>query len=125
MNIISIDWAIKKPLFYYDGIIVKETFNPSDIKADIILIETGAPYSLITYLSQINSKILIVKGEETDKFRNGIKKSDSDDAIAIFELYKINPDLFVEIQERNVIENKLKYHIKMRSSIITFNYKNE
>ncbi len=118
MNIISIDWAIKKPLFYYDGTTVKETFNPRDIKADTILIETGAPYSLIAHLSQIKSKILMVKGEETNKFRNGVKTSDADDAIAIFELYKVKPELFVEVEERNIVENKLKYHIKMRSALL-------
>ena len=118
MNITSVDWSIKKPLCYYDGTTVKETFNPKDIKGDIILIETGAPYSLFTYLSQTNSKVLTVKGEETNKFRNGVKTSDADDAIAIFELYRVNPELFIEIEERNVIENKLKYHVKMRSSLL-------
>jgi len=118
MNIISVDWSIKKPLCYYDGTTVKETFNPRDIKGDLILIETGAPYSLFAYLSQTNSKVLVVKGEETNKFRNGVKTSDADDAIAIFELYKVKPELFIEIEERNVIENKLKYHIKMRSTLL-------
>jgi len=118
MNIISVDWSIKKPLCYYDGTTVKETFNPRDIKGDLILIETGAPYSLFAYLSQTNSKVLVVKGEETNEFRNGVKTSDADDAIAIFELYKVKPELFVEIEERNVVENKLKYHIKMRSALL-------
>jgi len=118
MNIIAVDWSIKKPLCYYDGTTSKETFDPKDIKGDIILIETGAPYSLFAYLSQTNVKVLTVKGEETDKFRNGVKTSDADDAIAIFELYKIKPELFIEIDQRNIVENRLKYHVKMRSSLL-------
>ena len=118
MNIISVDWSIKKPLCYYDGTTSKETFNPKDIKGDLILIEIGAPYSLFAYLSQTNAKVLVVKGEETNKFRNGVKKSDADDAIAIFELYKVNPELFIEIDQRNVVENRLKYHVKMRSALL-------
>lgn len=115
MNILSVDWAIKKPLYIYDGNEVKETYNPKDIKADIVLLERGAPYSLIAQLN--NCKILMVAGEDTSKFRGGIKKTDAEEAVDIYLLYQQKPELFNEIEHRNVIENKLKYHIKMYYSV--------
>jgi len=124
-RIISIDWAIKKPLYYYDGIEIKTTHNPNDIKSDIILIEVGAPYSLIAQLSQNNSKILMISGEETKKYRDSkqIPKSDENDAICIFNLYSENHNLFTEIEQRSISDNKLKYLIKMYYSLLQSNIK--
>lgn len=113
MSIVSVDWSIRKPLYYYDGVQVKTTYNPLDIRATTILIETGVHKNLVYQLSKICNEILYVKGEETNKYREskGIDKTDENDVRCIFELYNQSPELYKEMESRNIKEDELMFHI--------------
>lgn len=121
------DWAKKKPFcLTYDGVNV-ELFNTAEeigniIESkgiEVILIETGAPYSVIAQIARDNCKILEILGNETKKFREskGLEKTDENDTRCVYLLYKEKPELYREKEKRNVIENKLGVAIKKREII--------
>jgi len=111
MKIVAIDWAVKKPITVYDGSSVFEVEKIEDIKADIVLSETGIPRGIIARMTNVK-KILLVPGEEVKKYRDKhkLKKDDYIDPVIIYKLYQEHPELFTELKERNRLFEYIRYY---------------
>lgn len=112
-KVISVDWAIKKPLITFDG---KETKTYETIEefrntvSTTILCETGIPRSLFT----IDKPLKIVDGIFVKQKREelNLEKTDKNDAKVIFWLFKEQPNLFRLIEQRDIGLELLRKKVK-------------
>lgn len=126
-KVISVDWAIKKPLITFDGKETKIYETIEEFKNTVsttILCETGIPKSLFT----IDKPLKIVDGSFVKQKRGelNLEKTDENDAKAIFWLYEGQPDLFRLVEPRDVNMELLRKKVKtlMRYEKIKTSIKN-
>lgn len=109
MKIVGLDWAIKKSLVTYDGKEIKYYSRPEDIDADVIVLETGAPFGLI---ARLRGEIWLIDGKLVNKVRKerGLDKSDEVSAMLIYELR----DEAKKLEARDKYEIEARYYYKQR-----------
>ena len=112
-SVISIDWAIKKPLVTFDGEKTRIYETIEEFKNTVsttILCETGIPKSLFT----IDRPLKIVAGAHIKQKRGelNLEKTDENDAKVIFWLYEEKPDLFKLVEQRDVGLELLRKKVK-------------
>lgn len=98
------DWASTK-----EWVVLKE-----DSPENLAYIETGCPKRvLLDKLDELgeNFKVYIIDGKETKRLRKerGLDKTDENDAELVKELANTNPELFIELKERNYLEIKAQF----------------
>ena len=126
-KVISIDWAVKKPIITFDGKEAKIYETIEEFKNTVsttILCETGVPRSLFT----IDKPLKIVSGNLVKQKREelNLDKTDENDAKVIFWLYDEQPDLFRLVEPRDVNMELLRKKVKtlMRYEKIKTSIKN-
>ena len=112
-SVISVDWAIRKPIIAFNGRETKtyETIDEfKNIVSTTILCETGIPRSLFT----IEKPLKIVSGNLVKQKREelNLEKTDENDAKVIYWLYEEKPDLFKLVEQRDVGLELLKKKVK-------------
>ena len=126
-KVISVDWAIRKPIVTFDGKETKVYETIEEFKNTVsttILCETGIPRSLFT----IDKPLKIVNGTFVKQKREELKleKTDENDAKVIFWLFEEQPDLFRLLEPRDISMELLRKKVKtlMRYEKIKISIKN-